>query len=216
MSRRMTIAIALAILGTLSAGALRAADQTSQGPYTEKQETAIENVERAANTAAEKTKSAARAASKELSDSWITLKTKLSLFADERVSGTDVHVTTRQGVIVLTGKVGTEEARLAAEETAATIEGAKKVENHLAVVPTAARKTVDRKDDQIAKDVESRIEKDPSLKKADIDVHADKGMVTLTGKAPTLRTSVRASEVAYRVPGVRAVHNELSVEERHG
>jgi len=216
MSRRMTIAIALAILGTLSAGALRAADQTSQGPYTEKQETAIENVERAANTAAEKTKSAARAASKELSDSWITLKTKLSLFADERVSGKDVHVTTRQRVIVLTGKVGTEEARLAAEETAAKIDGAKKVENHLVVVPTATQKAVDRKDDQIVKDVEGRIKQDPSLKAADITVHADKGIVTLTGNAPTLRTSVRASEVAHRVPGVRAVHNELNVEAQQG
>ena len=216
MSRRITMTVALVILGTLSAGVLRAADQTSQGPSTEKQESATEKVERAANTAAEKTKSAAQAASKELSDSWITLKTKLGLFADQRMSGTDVHVTTRHGVIVLTGEVGSEEARLAAEETAATIEGAKKVENHLVVVPTAARKTVDRKDDQIAKDVESRIEKDPSVKKADIDVHADKGIVTPTGMAPTLMTSVRASEVASRVPGVRAVHNELNGEGRQG
>jgi hypothetical protein len=145
----MTITVALVILGMLSAGVLRAADQPSQDPYTETQESAAEKMERAANTAADKTKRAVQTASKELSDSWITLKTKLSLFADERVSAKDVHVTTRQGVIVLTGKVGTEEARLAAEETAAKIDGAKKVENHLVVVPKAAQQAVDRQDDLI-------------------------------------------------------------------
>lgn len=216
MLRRMTIAVALVILGTLSAGVLRAADQTSQKPSTEKHESVTEKVERATNTAAEKMKTAAQSASKELSDSWITLKTKLGLFADERVSAKDVHVNTRQGVIVLTGKVGTEDARLAAEETAAKIDGAKKVENHVVVVPKAAQKAIDRKDDQIVKDVEGRLAKDPSLKPADITVHADRGIVTLTGKAPTLRTSVRASEVAYGVSGVRAVHNELTVEKRQG
>src|SRR5512134_1958281 len=121
MLRRMTIAVTLVVLGTLSAGVLRAADQPRQAPYTEKQESATEKVERVTNTAAEKMERAAETASKELSDSWITLKTKLSLFADERVSGKDVHVTTRQGVIALTGKVGSEEARQAAEENAAKI-----------------------------------------------------------------------------------------------
>lgn len=144
MLRRMTITAALVSLGALSVGVLRAADQTSQVPFKEKKESAAEKMERAGNTAADKTKRAAQTVSKELSDSWITLKTKLSLFADERVSGKDVHVTTRQGVIVLTGKVGTKEARLAAEENAAKIDGAKKVENHLVVVPIAARQATDR------------------------------------------------------------------------
>jgi osmotically-inducible protein OsmY len=155
MFRRMTIAVTLVVLGTLSAGVLRAADQPSQAPYTEKQESVTEKVERAANTAAEKMERAAETASKEFSDSWITLKTKLSLFTDERVSGKDVHVTTRQRVIVLTGQVGTEEARLAAEEIAATIEGAKKVENHVVVVPKAAQ-GVDRKDGQTTPKAASR------------------------------------------------------------
>ncbi len=132
------------------------------------------------------------------------------------MSSTDVHVTTHRGVIVLTGKVGSEEARQAAEVNAAKIDGAKKVENHLVVVPKAARKAVDREDDQIVKEVEGRIKKDPNLKEADIEVHVDNGIVTLTGKAPSLTTSARASEMAYKVSGVRAVHNELDVEEQQG
>jgi len=181
----MKIVAALVILVAVPVVAVRAGEQPRQDRYPEKQKSTQEKVESTTNTATEKTKGAAQTASKELSDSWITLKTKLSLFADERVSGNDVHVTTRQGVIALTGKVGTEEARQAAEENAAKIDGVKKVENRLVVVPKTARKTVDRKDDQIVKDVEGRIKKDPGLKDADIEVRADKGIVTLTGKAPS-------------------------------
>jgi len=102
----------------------------------------------------------------------------------------------------------------AAEEIALNIKGQKKVVNHLTVVPKADRKVVDRQDDQIVKDVEKGIKNDARLKEADIDVRADKGIVTLTGKAPSLETSVHASEVARRVPGVRAVRNEVKLERK--
>jgi BON domain-containing protein/LTXXQ motif family protein len=91
------------------------------------------------------------------------------------------------------------------------IEGQKKVVNQLTVVPTAERKVVDRQDDLLVTDVKQGIKKDASLKKTDIEVRAEKGIVTLTGKAPSLETSVRASEVARRVSGVRAVRNELAI-----
>ena len=55
------------------------------------------------------------------------------------------------------------------------------------------------------------IKKDARLKKARIHVRADEEIVTLTGKAPTLETSVQASETARRVSGVRAVRNELAL-----
>ncbi len=216
MLRHLTIPVVLVILGALPAGVVRAAEEPSQPSHTATQDSTAEHIERATNAAVEKAKGTADSASKEFSDSWMTLKTKLSLMADERVSSRDVHVTTQRAVIVLTGKVRTEEARLAAEEDAGQIDGVKKVENHLVVVPDAERKIVDRKDDRIVKDVEDLIKRDPSLKGADIDVHADNGFVTLTGKAPSLTTSVRASEVAYRVSGVRAVHNELNVEGQEG
>jgi hyperosmotically inducible protein len=149
-----------------------------------------------------------------MNDSWITLKTKLALLADERVSSGDVSVKTQEGVITLRGKVENEAARQAAEEIALNITGQKKVVNHLTVVPEAARKVVDRQDAEIVKDVEKAIKNDARLKKATIDVRADKGIVTLTGKAPSLETSVRASEVARRVPGVRAVRNEVKLERK--
>lgn len=62
--------------------------------------------------------------------------------------------------------------------------------------------------------MEARLKKEPSLKQANIDVETDQGVVTLTGKAPSLRASVRASELAHRITGVRAVQNELDVPDR--
>jgi hyperosmotically inducible periplasmic protein len=194
MLRRMTIIATIMLLGIVPAVA-RGADAPAK-------------TESAADALKDTTKKAVR----ELNDSWLTLKTKLALLADERVSSSEVHVTTRQGVISLDGQVGSEDARRAAGEVAMGIEGADRVENRLEVVATAALKVVQRKDDQIVRDVDGMIKKNSDLKKADIEVRADNGIVTLTGEAPSLETSVRASEVASRVPGVRAVHNQLTVD----
>ena len=198
MLRRTTIAVMIVGLGVVPVAAL-AADE----PAPSKTESVKKAVKDTSDTA-----------SIEMSDSWMTLKTKLALLADERVSSGDVSVKTQEGVITLRGKVENEAARQAAEEIALNIKGQKKVVNHLTVVPKADRKVVDRQDDQIVKDVEKGIKNDARLKEADIDVRADKGIVTLTGKAPSLETSVRASEVARRVPGVRAVRNEVKLERK--
>lgn len=198
MLRRTTIAVMIVGLGMVPVAA-RAADE----PAPSKTESVKKAVKDTADTA-----------SIEMSDSWITLKTKLALLADERVSSLDVSVKTQKGVITLRGKVDNEAARQAAEEIALNIKGQKKVANHLTVVSKAARKVVDRQDDQIVKDVEKGINNDARLKKATIDVRADKGIVTLTGKSPSLETSVRASEVARRVHGVRAVRNEMTLERK--
>jgi len=156
-------------------------------------------------------KDVGKTVTREVTDSWLTLKTKLALLGDERVSSNEVSVKTVKGVITLHGKVASAEEQKAAEEIARTIEGQKKVVNQLTVVPTAQRKMVDRQDDQIVTDVKKALTKDASMQTASIAVRAEKGIVTLTGKAPSLATSVRASEVARRVAGVRAVRNELAL-----
>lgn len=204
MLRRMMLTLTIIVLGLMPAVA-RAADQSATLGYKTNQ-SVTDN-----QSAIDKMKETANKAGKELGDSWITLKTKLALLADEKVSGTDVGVTTKGGMITLRGKVATDEAKQAAEADAMKIDGVKKVVNHLVVMPKAEQKMVERKDDQIVKDVEDRLKKDQSLKKASIDVRSGKGIVTLTGDVPSLEMSLRASEKARQVAGVRAVHNELIV-----
>lgn len=156
-------------------------------------------------------KNAGANATREVTDSWLTLQTKLALLADERVSSADIHVKTQRGVIALRGKVDSEAEQQAAGEIARSIEGAREVNNQLTVVPQGERQKIDRLDREIEKDVKDEIRSDARLKRARIHVRADDGIVTLTGKAPSLEKSLRASEAARRVPGVRAVRNELTL-----
>jgi hyperosmotically inducible protein len=156
-------------------------------------------------------KHAGETTTREVTDSWLTLQTKLALLADERVRSADVHVTTQEGVIKLRGKVDSEAEQQAAGEIAGTIEGVREVSNQLTVGPQPHRTAVDRQDHQIVKDVKAELKSDGRLRRARIQVRADEGIVTLTGTAPSLETSVRASEAARRVSGVRAVRNELTL-----
>jgi osmotically-inducible protein OsmY len=75
-----------------------------------------------------------------VSDTWITSKTKISLFSDERVKGTQVSVDTAKGVVHLRGKVDSAEAKKAAGGIAQGVEGVKSVKNDLQVVAPPARK----------------------------------------------------------------------------
>jgi len=158
--------------------------------------------------AVDKTKSVAEDAKVAVTDSWVTSKTKIALFSDDRVKGSQVKVETIGGVVHLRGKVDSAEAKAAATSVAQGIEGVKSVKNDLQVVSPGARKAVDAKDADIAKAVETRLSREGDLKK--IDVRADAGVVTLTGEVPTITASAKASEVARGVGGVRSVKNQLT------
>jgi hyperosmotically inducible periplasmic protein len=144
-----------------------------------------------------------------VSDSWLTSKTKIALFADDRVKGRDVRIETVKGEVYLRGKVDSEEAKTAAAEIAKSVEGVKGVKNDLQVVAPAARKTVQANDTQITKAVETTLGKDPQLKK--IDVRTDAGVVVLSGEVANISAAAKASEMAHRVDGVKAVKNEIRV-----
>ena len=149
-----------------------------------------------------------------LSDSWLTAKTKIALLGDERVKSTQISVESNHGVVAMRGKVDSEEAKKAAAEIAKGIDGVKDVKNELRVVPPAERTAVETTDKDITRHVQDRLAKDAQLKKAKIDVRTDAGVVVLTGHVPSVTLSARASELAREVPGVRAVKNDLAYDQR--
>src|SRR5262245_26804575 len=161
--------------------------------------------------ATDKAKETTNEAKGAVSDSWLTSKTKIALFADDRVKGKDVRVETQKGQVFLRGKVDSDEAKTAAADIAKGVEGVKSVKNDLQVVAPAARKTVQANDKQITKAVDATFGKDAQLKK--IDVRTDAGVVVLSGEVPNITTSAKASEMAHRVEGVKSVKNELRVEQ---
>lgn len=178
-------------------------------PFAAQAQTTKDKIESKMEQTKDKAKSTAEEAKTTVSDSWITSKAKIALFADERVKGTQVSVDTKSGVVHLRGKVDSTEAKQAAAEVASGIEGAKSVKNDLQVVAPTARKAVDANDKEIAKAVEGRMSRDAQLKK--VEVRTDGGVVTLTGEVPSITASAKASEQARMVSGVKSVKNELTV-----
>jgi osmotically-inducible protein OsmY len=159
----------------------------------------------------QKAKGAVESTGNAMSDAWVTAKTKIALFADERVKGHQVNIDTANGTVTLRGKVDSENAKAAAGEIAKGIDGVKRVKNELVVVAPAVQEAVEESDDAITERVKDRLANDSRLKKSDIEVRTDAGVVTLTGEAPSIVISARASEVARGAPGVRAVRNDVEV-----
>ena len=160
------------------------------------------------DTMEQKAKSAAHDAKTEITDSWLTAKTKIALFGDDRIKGGQVSVETVHGVVSLRGKVDSDAAKAAAASVARAVDGVKRVRNDLQVVPPGDRKAIDASDKDITRHVENRLSKDAHLK--NVDVRTDGGAVILTGAVSNIGVSARASEVARAVPGVRLVKNELT------
>jgi hyperosmotically inducible protein len=153
-------------------------------------------------------KGAAHDAKTGMSDSWLTAKTKIALYGDDRIKGGQVSVETVKGAVSLRGKVDSDTAKAAAASVAQAIDGVKSVRNDLQVVPVEDHKAIDASDTDITRQVEGRLAKDAQLKK--VEVRTDGGAVILTGAVSSIGVSARASELARAVPGVRLVKNELT------
>jgi osmotically-inducible protein OsmY len=78
-------------------------------------------------TAADSAKSAANQTTKVLADSWITTKVKSTFLYSTNVVGSDIEVTTNNGVVTLSGKVGSGAERALAIELAQNVRGVKSV-----------------------------------------------------------------------------------------
>ena len=200
---------AIASLG-VAALMLAGAPAYTRGQSTNETPGTTQKMEQKAEELGSKVKSTMKEATGDVTDAWVTAKAKIALFGDERVKGRQISMETRNGVVMLRGKVDSEEAKMAAAETVKGVEHVKGVRNELQVVAPAERKQVDTDDKAITSMVEQRLKKDPQLKSAKIKARVDSGIVTLTGEVKSLTISSRASEVLSDVPGVRAVRNDLT------
>ena len=149
-----------------------------------------------------------------INDTWLTAKTKIALAADGRVKGRQIDVATTKNVVMLRGKVDSDAAKQAAEDITKMLDGVKTVKNDLQVVAPSKREAVEEKDEAITARVQKKIAKNTHLKKADIAVQTNAGIVSLTGEVKDIMTSANASWTAWFVPGVKSVKNDLTVKEK--
>ena len=149
-----------------------------------------------------------------INDTWLTAKTKIALAADGRVKGRQIDVETTKGQVMLRGKVDSDVAKQAAENITKLLDGVKTVKNDLEVVAPAIREVVEDKDEAITTRVKEHIAMDSHLKKSDITVQTNAGVVSLTGEVRDFMTSANASWTTWQVPGVKSVKNDLTVKEK--
>ena len=183
-------------------------------PYASCQIIIDDKAERNTRQAENEARKPARESKMAVSDSWLTAKTKIELFADERIKFRQISVETVNGTVRLRGTVDSEEARAASISVASRVDGVRSVRSDLKVVRLGERKTVHATDREITQWVKADLSRDADLN----TVHArtDHGVVTLTGQVAGIGAGSRGSEIAGGVPGVRSVKNELTYRSPHG
>jgi hyperosmotically inducible periplasmic protein len=142
-------------------------------------------------------------------DAGITSVVEASLEANDKVKARQVGVSTREGVVYLTGVVDTEEARREAGRVAWRTEGVGGLVNDLTVGERTVGGWVD--DVMISSKVKSQLIANSEMRARDIDVSSSQGVVTLIGRVGTETIKRAAERIARDTKGVNDVHNELQV-----
>lgn len=154
-------------------------------------------------------------ASAQVTDAWITMKTKVALLTTDGVSAVGLNVDTVKGVVTLHGKVQTDAERRKAEDVAKGIEGTKAVKNLLQVVPPTSSEQVNAKDADVETRVKDALKADAVAAGSGVTVKSvNNGVVLLGGNGKNLESLLRAIEVARDVPGVRRVSSEVVVNDK--
>jgi hyperosmotically inducible protein len=140
-------------------------------------------------------------------DSTLTASVKTKLAADARTSATGVDVTTKDGVVTLTGSVGSAAEKAQAETIAKGVEGVKSVTNNLTVqAPVATVPAASSNDAAIKSSVEANLAK---YSVTGVSVRVADGVVYLTGTVPaaSFQKALQAANEAKPTPA--RVQNDL-------
>ena len=158
-----------------------------------------------------KSKATSASNDESVSDAYITTKAKARLFVDRKTPATSINVDTLDGVVTLFGTVPDLAAKKQAEAEVRKVDGVKKVENELEIVPKDRAKQVSDRDSTVERDVKRAVANDASLSTASISVEVQNGVARLTGRAPDEGARRAAENVAKQTDGVKSVRNDIRV-----
>lgn len=123
--------------------------------------------------------------------------------------GFDVHpavsVATADGVVTLSGKVGTLQQKERAVQIAGAVRGVRSVVSRLSVAPTK------RTDDEIRASIQRALSLDPLARGVASSVRVERGQAVLMGLAGSWAVRELVSWIAKGTPGVRGVQNRIRI-----
>jgi hyperosmotically inducible periplasmic protein len=154
-----------------------------------------------------------------IESAWITTKIQAKYFMEGDVKGRNIDVTTRNGVVTLSGSVENEAQRQEALRIARDTEGVIDVRDGLRIEPDPSRAERGEprdaeprvSDDELEARVQSRFYQNDDLRAHRIDVDVDEGVVKLSGEVDNEARRRQAVSIARNVDGVRDVRDELDV-----
>lgn len=146
-------------------------------------------------------------------DAATTRKVKTALGLSKRLAGFDIDVNASGGVVTLTGRVPSEDAKSLAGEIARDTPGVSEVKNEISVEPNAqpSSESVHVEDLEIRVAILEALAHSRELGGKNIDVKVDNRTVTLSGMVETPAQRNGAEQIARAVDGVAGVTNNLGV-----
>jgi len=127
---------------------------------------------------------------------------------DPELSGRDIAVSVRGGVVTLAGFVRSAGERLRAEADARRVEGVLGIANAIHVHPPLISR---KPDPEIAREIVMRIRAELPGRCEGVRVHVTEGRVALHGEVDSIAERALLEHVAARVGGIRRLANEVSV-----
>ena len=111
-------------------GAEKAAEKTKDGS-----EKVLEKTKKGSEKVWDKTKEGASKAGEEITDGWITTRIKTKFVGEDALKDSDIHVSTDNHVVTLTGTVMSAAGRSKAVALAKEVEGVKRVDDRVTIGP---------------------------------------------------------------------------------
>ena len=156
-------------------------------------------------------------ATQAVADTALTGSVKTKLATDARVKGSDISVTSENGVVILSGKAPSAEAKAAAEEIAKSADASVKVENRIEAPGVLSNLKTDAKvaadttgevitDSWISTKIKSQLLADTATKGTAIKVTTKDNVVFLKGTVASQAEKAAAIKLAGETKGVTKVN----------
>lgn len=169
-----------------------------------------------ARHAAAEVKKVAAKAGDQLADSWLTTKIQAQYFADDDIKARFINVSTRDGVVTLSGRVESAESKQQALQIAQNTDGVREIQDHLVIGLAQARDGSSAPEQMDAAWITTKIQAkyfaDPSVNGRDINVTTTNGVVTLSGRVDSEQAKQQAVAIARGTDGVARVDDRLAVQ----
>ncbi len=143
-----------------------------------------------------------------ISDTEVRDSVEAELDWDARVDSRKIGVAVKDGIVTLTGHVGSYAQRRAAEEAAQSVGGVKAVANDVTIdMPFDGKRT----DAEIAQAVIDALSMNVSVPADTIKIAVHDGWITLEGQVPTWYQKSVAENALIHMRGVTGISNHITV-----